>query len=98
MMNMRTLAACDALARKQTREIFGTRRNLPADESTIAFDFRLTHAEKMEQLTVLRQAKAEKRAARTAGRIAATAPQSFEDRISHVDAIHARGMSISLRD
>jgi hypothetical protein len=49
----------------------------------------------MEQLTAIRQVKAERRAARKTAQIA-TAPKLFEQRISRADAIRARGMSIRL--
>lgn len=58
----------EALAEQHTREIFGNRQNLPADESAIAWNSKLTHEQKMEKLTALRNEKALRRAARKAAR------------------------------
>jgi hypothetical protein len=88
--------ACDALARKETRELFGNRRNLPADESAIVFNVKLSHAEKMERLRAIRQAKTERRGARRLARTAPAAPQTFEQRVSAGDVIRARGWGIRL--
>jgi ABC-type thiamine transport system substrate-binding protein len=85
-----------ALARKQEREIWGNRTTLPEDESRIAFNFKLTHAEKMEKLTALRTAKATRRAAGRAARIAQAAPKTFEQRLNASDVIQARGMGFTL--
>ncbi len=86
----------DALDRKRERELFGNRRNLPADESEIVWNDDLTHAEKMERLTAIRQAKAEKPAARKAIGTATAAPHTFEQCVSDADVIRARGMGIKL--
>lgn len=57
-----------ALAERHTQEIFGNRQSLPADESAIAWNSKLTHEQKMEKLTALRNEKAVRRAARKAAR------------------------------
>jgi hypothetical protein len=91
------LMAFDALAEKHTREIFGNRRSLPADESAVAWDNDLTHEEKMEKLTTMRKAKAAKRAARKAARRPSpNPPRSFEERVTPIDSIRARGLRIRL--
>jgi hypothetical protein len=58
----------EALAQQHTREILGNRQNLPADESAIAWNSKLTHEEKVEKLTALRSEKVLRRAARKAAR------------------------------
>ncbi len=89
-------ANMSALARKQEREIWGKRSTLPEDEMRIAFNLKLNHAEKMEKLMALRNAKATRRAARRAAQTAQKAPKTFEQRIDASDAIQARGMGITL--
>jgi len=81
-----------ALARKREREIWGRRSTLPEDEMRIACNFDLTHSEKMEKLTALRNAKATRRAAR----IASTASRTFEQWIDNSDAIRAQGFGVLL--
>jgi hypothetical protein len=54
------------MARTQEQEIFGNRTSLPKDEFEIAFNFKLTHEQKMEKLTALRSEKAARRGARKA--------------------------------
>lgn len=91
------LMEIDALAEQHTREIFGNRTSLPLDESEIAFNFDLTHEQKMAKLTAIRRGKATKRAARRLARMAPPLPpQSFESRITGGDEFHAGGMGISL--
>ena len=57
---------------------------------------KLSHEERIERPSAVRRAKAAKRAARKADRIALTVLRTFEQWIDGSDAIRARGMGIRL--
>lgn len=94
------LAKISADVRRKERELFGNKRNLPADESAIVFNFRLSHEEKLSRLAVIREAKAIRRAARKDVRKYQPAPKAivrtFPGLITDADMFHARAFGIRL--
>ena len=88
-------SACEAEVISEERAIFGRRQNLPADEFEIAFNFDIPFEDRMEQLSVLRTAKAIKRARRKAARLAHMS-RPFEQRIGPADLLRARALGIKI--
>ena len=70
-------------AQLREAEIFGDSDDLPADEWAIVFESNLPHEEMMVQLKALRASKQ-------------VEAQSFAQRMTQADGLHARGMGIRL--
>lgn len=90
----------EAKSRREEQELFGNKRTLPADESEIVWNRRLTHEEKMFRLTIIRRAKAVLREERKESRKSQPKPKAivltFPGLITDADKFHANGLGIQL--
>lgn len=93
------MAAISARVQFQEKALFGNRRKLPADEFEIVFS-RLSFEEKLSKLTVIREAKAIRRAARKEALAHRTTKKAvllpFPSLISDADKFHANSLGIRL--